>query len=240
MSTTEAILICEIFGPTIQGEGVLIGAPTVFVRTGGCDYRCRWCDTAYAVDHRFGGDWTAMEAAEILARVRLLAGAQPLLISLSGGNPALQPLAGLIGLGRKAGYRLALETQGSIARDWFAELDFLTLSPKPPSSGMVTDRQRLADCLAAAGTAVVTLKLVVLDEADYLFARQVAAWFPRLPVYLQPCQEFAGPEGEDGAADRAAVAGLRGLVARTLADGWYEARVLPQLHVLLWGNTRGR
>lgn len=240
MSTAEAIVICEIFGPTIQGEGALIGVPTVFVRTGGCDYRCRWCDTAYAVDRHFGGDWTAMKAEEILARVRLLAGAQPLLISLSGGNPALQPLAGLIGLGRAAGYRFAMETQGSIARDWFAELDFLTLSPKPPSSGMVTDRQRLADCLAAAGTAAVTLKLVVQDEADYRFARQVAVWFPGLPVYLQPCHDLAGPEGEDGAAARAAVAGLRGLVARTLADGWYEARVLPQLHVLLWGNKRGR
>ncbi len=240
MSTAEAILICEIFGPTIQGEGALIGVPTVFVRTGGCDYRCRWCDTAYAVDHRFGGEWTAMKGEEILARVRLLAGAEPLLISLSGGNPALQPMAGLIGLGRKAGYRFALETQGSIARDWFAELDFLTLSPKPPSSGMVTDRQRLEDCLAAAGTAAVVLKLVVLDETDYRFARQVAAWFPRLPVYLQPCHDLSAKEGEGIEAERVAVEGLRGLVARTLTDGWYEARILPQLHVLLWGNKRGR
>ena len=43
------IRISEIFGPTIQGEGPLMGRPTVFVRTGGCDYRCRWCDTLYAV-----------------------------------------------------------------------------------------------------------------------------------------------------------------------------------------------
>jgi 7-carboxy-7-deazaguanine synthase len=42
------ILISEIFGPTIQGEGALVGKPTVFVRTGGCDYRCDWCDTVYA------------------------------------------------------------------------------------------------------------------------------------------------------------------------------------------------
>jgi len=43
------IRISEIFGPTIQGEGPLIGTPTVFVRTAGCDYRCTWCDTLYAV-----------------------------------------------------------------------------------------------------------------------------------------------------------------------------------------------
>jgi 7-carboxy-7-deazaguanine synthase len=47
------IRISEIFGPTIQGEGVLIGLPTVFVRTGGCDYRCSWCDSLHAVDSAF-------------------------------------------------------------------------------------------------------------------------------------------------------------------------------------------
>ena len=44
-TTARTIAISEIFGPTIQGEGALIGKPTVFVRTGGCDYRCSWCDT---------------------------------------------------------------------------------------------------------------------------------------------------------------------------------------------------
>jgi 7-carboxy-7-deazaguanine synthase len=240
MSRVEPICICEIFGPTIQGEGSLIGGPTVFVRTGGCDYRCRWCDTSYAVDPRFRTNWTTMTAEDILARVRLLAGDQPLLISLSGGNPAMQPMAGLIRLGKGAGYRFALETQGSIARDWFAELDVLTLSPKPPSSGMVTDLRKLQDCLAAAGTAAVALKLVVLSEADYQFARQVAGWFPQLPVFLQPCNDRPAQDGEDVAAADGGIERLRWLVARVLADGWYEVRVLPQLHVLVWGNKRGR
>src|SRR4051812_46730356 len=42
--------VIEIFGPTIQGEGAEAGLPTHFVRFGGCDYRCVWCDTMYAVD----------------------------------------------------------------------------------------------------------------------------------------------------------------------------------------------
>ena len=42
--------VIEIFGPTIQGEGAEAGLPTHFVRFGGCDYRCSWCDTMYAVD----------------------------------------------------------------------------------------------------------------------------------------------------------------------------------------------
>ncbi len=46
---SNEIRVSEIFGPTIQGEGVLIGLPTVFVRSGGCDYRCSWCDSLHAV-----------------------------------------------------------------------------------------------------------------------------------------------------------------------------------------------
>ncbi|RWD90497.1 MAG: 7-carboxy-7-deazaguanine synthase QueE, partial [Mesorhizobium sp.] len=59
-SMKGSIRISEIFGPTVQGEGPLIGRPTVFVRTGGCDYRCRWCDTLYAVLPEFREDWTLM------------------------------------------------------------------------------------------------------------------------------------------------------------------------------------
>lgn len=235
MSESAAITICEIFGPTIQGEGALIGLPTVFVRTGGCDYRCRWCDTQYAVDRRYRDHWTAMSAEEILARVEHLSSGRPLLISLSGGNPALQPLQGLITLGGNKGYRFAMETQGSVAEHWFASLDVLTLSPKPPSSGMKTDWQKLQECVDAAGKAELSLKLVVMDEADYQFARRVTAQFPQLPVYLQPCND---PHAAAG--DQARLETLRWLVARVLTDGWYEARVLPQLHVLLWGNKRGR
>jgi 7-carboxy-7-deazaguanine synthase len=88
---TERIRISEIFGPTIQGEGPLIGRPTVFVRTAGCDYRCRWCDTLYAVLPEYRDEWTQMTTSEILARVTELTANKHVLISLSGGNPALQP-----------------------------------------------------------------------------------------------------------------------------------------------------
>ena len=65
----ERIRISEIFGPTIQGEGPLVGRPTVFVRTGGCDYRCTWCDTLYAVLPEYHDEWTPMTPAAIMARV---------------------------------------------------------------------------------------------------------------------------------------------------------------------------
>ncbi|WP_429818097.1 7-carboxy-7-deazaguanine synthase QueE [Ensifer sp. B1-9] len=236
------IRVSEIFGPTIQGEGILIGLPTVFVRTGGCDYRCSWCDTLHAVDSEYRDQWLPMTVEEIWSEVIRLSGSKPLTVSLSGGNPAIQPLGPLIARGRKDGYRFALETQGSIAKDWFADLDVLVLSPKPPSSGMETNWHDLDDCLLmAAERPEVALKIVVFDERDYAYARDVAARYPHLPLYLQPGNHTPPPPDDDNATvdidgiiDR-----MLWLVGKVTEDRWFEARVLPQLHVLLWGNRRG-
>jgi 7-carboxy-7-deazaguanine synthase len=231
----ETIRISEIFGPTIQGEGVLIGQPTVFVRTGGCDYRCSWCDTMHAVDSRFRDDWRPMTAAEIFLEVQRLSGGRPIMVSLSGGNPAIQPLGELIALGKSHGYQFALETQGSVAQDWFGDLDVLTLSPKPPSSGMQTDFTKLDECIAVARDTKTVLKFVVFDDADYDYAKTVAAKYLHSPVYLQP-----GNHAVNGEADTDGImARMRWLVEKTIADGWFAATVLPQLHVLIWGNKRG-
>ncbi|WP_428675231.1 7-carboxy-7-deazaguanine synthase QueE [Roseibium sp.] len=238
----DLIRVSEIFGPTIQGEGALIGQPTVFVRTGGCDYRCSWCDTLHAVDSAYRDEWCPMTADAIMMQVEILTSGTPLMVSLSGGNPAIQPLGDLIGLGHEEGYRFALETQGSIARDWFEMLDVLTLSPKPPSSGMATDWQKLAECVEAAGEDThVVLKAVVFDETDYAFARDVAERYPQLSCYLQPGNHTPpSPAETDGAIDMAGIMDrMRWLVDRVATDRWYDATVLPQLHTLIWGNLRG-
>lgn len=232
--------IAEIFGPTIQGEGALIGAPTVFVRAGGCDYRCSWCDSLHAVDSDYRQTWAKMETREVWDRVTELAGG-PLTVSISGGNPAIQDFGPLIALGQAEGYRFALETQGSVAQPWFSALDMLVLSPKPPSSGEVVDWAKFDACLHAAGGAETVLKIVVFDEADYLWAREVAARYPALPFYLQPGNHTPPPpEAEDAAIDIDGInARMEWLVDRTLSDRWYRPRILPQLHVLIWGNKRG-
>ena len=238
---SDLIRVSEIFGPTIQGEGALIGQPTVFVRTGGCDYRCAWCDSLHAVDAEYRATWVPVSAPAVMAEVARLSGDRPLLVTLSGGNPAIQPLGPLIEAGRARGYRFALETQGSVARDWFKALDMLVLSPKPPSSGMCVDWTAFEACLAAGQGVRSMLKIVVFDTADYDWARDVAARYPALPVCLQPGNHTPPPPGDDGArVDQVGIdARMRWLVDRVVADGWFEARVLPQLHVMLWGNKRG-
>ena len=236
------IRISEIFGPTIQGEGILIGLPTIFVRTGGCDYRCSWCDTLHAVDSDYRDQWRPMSVDEIWQEVTRLSGGKSLTISLSGGNPAIQPLGPLIACGHAEGYRFALETQGSLAREWFAELDVLVLSPKPPSSGMATDWIAFDDCLRMAGDGPqIALKIVIFDDLDYEYARDAAARYPQLPVYLQPGNHTPPPaDAEDAIVDiDGIVERMRWLVEKVSNDRWFEARVLPQLHVIIWGNRRG-
>ncbi len=230
------ILISEIYGPVIQGEGAVIGKPTVFVRTGGCEYRCAWCDSKFAVLPEHRDEWRRMEPEEILAEVRRLS-EKPILITLSGGNPALQPLGGLISHGKAGGYSFAIETQGTVSKDWFVDLDHLTISPKPPSSGMKTDWKKLENCLAAGEEDTqTTLKVVVFDEADYAYAREVGARFPEVPMYLQVGNDDHSGEWPDVEHLLERYAWIS---ERALSDGWNEATVLPQLHVLAHGNRRG-
>ena len=240
------ILVSEFFR-TVQGEGMLIGRPTVFVRTGGCDYRCSRCDTLYAVLPEYRSDWTPLSAEEVFAEVQRLADYRPILVTLSGGNPAMQPLGELIDLGSSHGYTFALETQGSIAQPWFAKLAYLTLSPKAPGMGnpWPTRWDRLDRCLAAArveGSAPgpqICLKLVIFDEEDYQYARAAAERYPTLPLYLQ-----VGNHTPPHLAHEVDLPGILSrldwLIERVLSDGWYSVTVLPQMHTLLWKNQRAK
>lgn len=235
---SSLIQISEIFGPTIQGEGALIGRPTIFVRAAGCDYRCDWCDTLFAVDTSHAKHWRKMSPQNILDEIDRLSQNTPMSITLSGGNPALQPFEDLIDLGQAKGYEFVMETQGSLVQDWFSKLDVLTLSPKPPSSKMTTDWAALSDCIQAAGpNTQVALKIVIFDGPDYEYAQHVSSLYPDLSLYLQPgnhsVEEQAGFD-LNGVLDR-----LRWLAEKVAQDRWQKACVLPQLHLLAWGNQRG-
>src|SRR5438132_11744220 len=148
------------------------------------------------------------------------------LISLSGGNPALQPLAPVIALGRRNGHSFALETQGSVSQAWFAELDWLILSPKPPSSGMTTDWNVLQACIEAAqGKPRCALKIVVFDDAGYSYAQTAAARHPTLPVSLQVGNPAPLIAANRAMADEPDVADLmhrlRWLAGKVIADHWF-------------------
>ena len=229
--------ISEIFGPTVQGEGALIGKPSVFVRAGGCDFRCSWCDSLHAVDSVYRGDWISMTTEAVWSEVWRLSNGKPLTVSLSGGNPAIQDFSKLIKLGTEHGYEFACETQGSKAASWFSDLSMLVLSPKPPSSQETMDWRKFEECIEVR-PAISCLKVVVFDTSDFNWARDVAGRYPDLPVFLQPGNPNVDPQAPVNLTQT--MHRLEWLIRKTLDARWFEARVLPQLHVLLWGNERGR
>jgi 7-carboxy-7-deazaguanine synthase len=240
----NTIPVLEIFGPTIQGEGMVIGQKTMFVRTAGCDYRCRWCDSAFTWDGSAAGEIRQMTPEEIWGELRRIGQDRFGHVTISGGNPALIANVGqLVRLLREQNIRTAVETQGSRWQDWLLQVDDVTISPKPPSSGMTTDFTALDAMVHAlsgrAGDVRTSLKVVVFDEADFDYARQVHLRYPRVPFYLQAGNDDEAQADLAGLRERL-LAAYEWLIERTMtAADMNDVKVLPQLHALVWGNKRG-
>lgn len=228
------IIVSEIFGPTIQGEGLLIGKPTVFVRTGGCDYRCSWCDSLHAVLPEYKEEWRTLSHQQIFEEIQALS-PNPILITLSGGNPAIQPLGDLIELGHKHHYVFSMETQGSVPRPWMEDLDYLILSPKPPSSGEKPRFDRLEMCLAL--NAVRIFKIVIFDDEDYNFAKEIYRLYPSVPLVLSVGNPNPPNHGKFDL--QTVINKYEWLLNKVIADKWNKVTVLPQLHTYVWGNRKG-
>ncbi|HLS10472.1 MAG TPA: 7-carboxy-7-deazaguanine synthase QueE, partial [Lentibacillus sp.] len=138
--------------------------------------------------------------------------------------------------------KISLETQGSRWQTWFASIDELTLSPKPPSSGMKTNFSILDDIIASLqeeqkGTC--SLKIVIFDFADLEYAKKIHLRYPNVPLFLQ-----VGNDDIENADDDLLLRRLLNrydwLVEQVMdSHELVNVRVLPQLHTYLWGNKRG-
>jgi len=117
------MLISEIFY-SIQGEGELTGIPSVFIRTSGCNLRCRWCDTPYASWNPEGED---MSVDRILEEVKKHSAHHCV---LTGGEPMIaKGIRELASALRGEGYHITIETAGTISPDGIA-CDLASISPK--------------------------------------------------------------------------------------------------------------
>lgn len=242
VAAARVIPVLEVFGPTVQGEGMVIGRKTMFVRTAGCDYRCSWCDSAFTWDGSAKDDIRMLTSAQIIAELDELGQDCYDHVTLSGGNPALLPQLGeLIEQLHAAGKQVALETQGSRWQDWFLLIDDLTISPKPPSSQMATNWEKLDEIVERLlkHKAQFCIKVVVFDEEDLAYAKRVHQRYPRVPFYVQA--------GNAQLAEEDAVRLLpylleryEWLIAQTMTDAELNSvYVLPQLHTWVWGNKKG-
>lgn len=236
--------VIEIFGPTIQGEGMVVGQKTMFVRTAGCDYSCSWCDSAFTWNGSGKHLIVQMTAEEIWSELKRLGGHGFSFVTISGGNPALYPnLEALIAILKENNIKIGVETQGSRWQNWMYDIDELTISPKPPSSGMTTDHSVLADILNKLkrqnSNHNISLKIVVFNQVDYDFAKQIHHQFPMIPFYLQVGNDDLTTI-DNSRLINDLLEKYHALIDRVMKDDELkDVKVLPQLHALVWGNKRG-
>lgn len=250
--------VVEMFGPTIQGEGTVAGMRSHFVRFGYCDALptgiCSWCDSRHAADARNKHTWrqmTAREIAEKLIAFGLGAGVQR--VTLTGGNPAIHDLSELVDL--LYGWSIWVETQGTLYRGWMDRCN-VTFSPKPPSAGRC-DLDRFVrvydsrmDAVAYSENPQYTAVKIPVDpqfhgdageEADLEFAVQTFDRLDRHPAsemtdYHLSVVTYPQDAPGDVIARWKAVCEWA-LEEPRLPD---DVKILPQLHVLLWGHELGR
>jgi 7-carboxy-7-deazaguanine synthase len=221
--------ISEIFY-SVQGEGMLVGVPSVFVRTSGCNLRCTWCDTPYT-SWNPEGDELSIDA--IVSRVRDY-GARHVVVT--GGEPMIAD--GIAELTHQLGLHVTVETAGTVYKP--VKCDLMSISPKLANSTPVHrdggrwaaqhDRLRYQPEVLKRlmGEFAYQLKFVVTAPSDLDEIAQVieATGADRERVVLMA-------EGTDATtlAERG-----RWLAEISKREGF---RFSPRLHVDLWGNRRG-
>lgn len=233
-----SIVVNEIFGPTVQGEGPSAGRQCAFLRLGGCNLSCHWCDTPYTWDWKGTSDERTAydprkelhnrDVEEVLEELLAL-GTE--LVVISGGEPLsqqrrLRPL--LKGL-REACVSVEFETNGTIIPDD----EIITpgvrfnVSPKLSHAGDPASKRIVPAALRElAQTPDVAFKFVCRDAADLDEVAALVADFGTAPVWIMP-------EGKNATDISQRLSCLADEVVRR---GW---NLSTRLHVLAWGDKRG-
>ena len=174
----QMLAIKEIF-PTLQGEGPYTGWPAVFVRLGGCNLACSFCDTEFE-------DYEDLPSGAILERV--LQFANPLgrraaeLVVVTGGEPLRQNIAPLCEALLEADFLVQIETNGTLFRPLPYGVD-IVCSPKPSSGRYHPLRADLLERVSA-------LKfLISADRSEYHDVPEIGQKSRDIPVYVQPVDE---------------------------------------------------
>ena len=174
--------VSEVFF-SLNGEGLLMGIPTVFVRLSGCNLRCSWCDTPYAWEKG-----TEKSVKEVYEAVKTGDNGFCWWVLLTGGEPLLQDVEELIDL-LQPHYRIGVETNGSLYERILERCDFISVDVKPPSSSNPTeDIHVFKKIIHAIEKRSGQVKAVIADENDYRFVKTfVEENTIKVPVVLQPC-----------------------------------------------------
>lgn len=236
--------VCEVFGPTVQGEGPYTGHRAMFVRLGRCNLSCTWCDSAQTWDEtRYDVRTECPETSAVDIATRILEPTRNTgvgLVIITGGEPLLHQ--------RRPGFRLLLdvlgadgavvhvETNGTIAPapDVVAGVSLFAVSPKLTNNRADPARRRVKGAaleafreLAIQGRAM--FKFVAAGLGDLVEVDDLCATYgiPDSTVWIMP-------EGTD--ADTLLMR-HRQLAEPVIARGW---NITSRLHIMIWGSERGR
>jgi 7-carboxy-7-deazaguanine synthase len=208
--------VTEIF-LSLQGETSRVGLPTVFVRLTGCPLRCGYCDTAYA--------FTGGETCTLGTILEEVARHGTRHVCVTGGEPLAQKncLALLRELCDR-GYAVSLETSGALDISQVDPRVSRILDVKTPGSGECESNRW--ENLAHLGPHD-EVKFVIVDEADYEWAKRVLAEHG----LVRTCPVLFSPSYRDLPAAR---------LAEWILRDRLPVRLQVQLHKLLWGEVPGR
>jgi 7-carboxy-7-deazaguanine synthase len=227
------VRIAEIFY-SIQGEGRLVGIPSVFIRTSGCNLRCAWCDTPYTSWQAEGEDWSVKQIVAKVASFRAHH------VVITGGEPLLaKKIVALSAAIKQTGAHITIETAATVFQP--VVCDLMSLSPKLSHStphkraggrfASMHERNRLNlgviqkflddyDC---------QIKFVVNREEDFA---EIDAILRRLQKW-DPSRVLIMPQGTTRAELRKKT---KWIVELCKQRGY---GLTPRLHIELFGNRRG-
>ncbi|HWB87120.1 MAG TPA: 7-carboxy-7-deazaguanine synthase QueE [Bryobacteraceae bacterium] len=220
--------IAELFF-SIQGEGSLVGMPSVFIRTSGCNLRCAWCDTPYT---SWNPEGTDLSIGEILEQVKSYPAHHAV---ITGGEPMIAPeIVPLTEALRELGLHITIETAGTMVQP--VSCDLMSISPKlsnsTPEGSWATQHNRLriqtAKLRELMDTYEYQLKFVIANPVDLEEVRELLSVLDTGPEHV-----ILMPEGVDREVLRERSVWLAEICKR---EGY---RFSPRLHVELYGNQRG-
>lgn len=223
----------EIFH-SLQGEGPSIGTPSVFLRLATCNLACHWCDTSYTWDwqrYDYHQEVVALEVREV--EERILESGCPYLV-ITGGEPLLQQreLAPLVAALKEKGFGCEVETNGTIipSPELARDIDQWNVSPKLRTSGNPLERREVSQALEFFSQLPnAYFKFVIVEPGDIeeVCALRDKYGLPGSRIILMP--EGQQPEIIEGRS--------RWIAEACIREGF---RFSTRLHILLWGDQRGR
>ena len=162
--------ITEMF-PSIQGEGLRQGEPTLFIRLSGCNLKCSFCDTKYA--WKKGQEYSTTQVLDKIKKMKLRFPAS--WVCLTGGEPMLQDVAPLTRELKSIGFKVQIETNATLFRP--LHVDWFTISPKPEKYYYAPEYRHMAK----------EVKIIVTRDLKLEIIRKLRMEFPlKIPFLLQP------------------------------------------------------